>query len=171
MKQARFPILVGLCALFLLMGSNRALAQTNVKVVNPAASPALTRNVDNPSTNHFQKVVSATFLDTQDTTSLATFLVPAGKHLTIEFISVVGALFSGQVPICSVNVVQGGVGVTHKINVVGVGPAAGINWFVTSQLVRLYADPGTTVLVYLTRKGGTNGGERKFDVSLSGFLN
>jgi hypothetical protein len=135
-----------------------------------STAPLLVRDVDNPASQPFQKTTSTVQSGTNvSTLTLAT--VPAGKRLVIEFISA-----SGQVPLGQ-HVESWGVltvapptgGAQHELLVTAQPPAViGDALFRTSQQVRLYADPGTSVQTIIRRNSGA--GSATFLMTVSGHL-
>ena len=96
------------------------------------------------------------------------FTVPAGKLLVIEFVSAAVGIDQGSVPIFSVTTTVNGVPVSHQLLTNPVGPGGGYaQTYSVSQNMRLYAAPGTEVILYA---GRTLGGRGAMHVSLSGYL-
>lgn len=100
--------------------------------------------------------------------------LPLGKRLVIEFatISAFVPLGSGQKPFVVFQTTAGGVSLLHYLGAatpMGT-PVVGnpTDWFVASQKVRVYAEPGINV-ISVGRTGSVTG-ESIIDVSISGYL-
>ncbi len=98
------------------------------------------------------------------------FVVPNAKRFVIEFITATLTVQVGQKAAVTFFVQTGGVGppgIVHALALVPQGTFIG-DVFAASQLVRLYADPGSTVLFELARSGsaGVAGG----NISVTGYL-
>jgi hypothetical protein len=119
----------------------------NVGVTNTAASPVAVRDVDNPAKQPFQAEVVGGFADGASTTGdIIIATVPAGKRLVIEYVSASGAMLHDQ------KVVRGEVAETLTLAPARWGiqyTPQGSNadrtrdYFVATQPVRIYADPGS----------------------------
>jgi hypothetical protein len=160
----RFALVVAFClstagvVAILNVGSVVATSESFVRISNTATQPVPVRDVETPWQTQLALPASA---NTSGTTT-ATFTVPTGRQLSIGFVSspVQGggpALEGG-----SITTTVAGVTVTHTLNV-DYGLSSNL-----SQLVRIYADPGSTVLVTATY-GGTPQ-PSTIPISLSGVL-
>ena len=101
----------------------------------------------------------------------ATFAVPAGKRLVIEYVSALAVLATGQrMMFAQVNTVVAGTLVFHFLKSESIGTATSTagEGFLSSQMVKLYADPSTEVLVSAIRSDATTAGTVTFAVS--GYL-
>ena len=135
-----------------------------------------TRGADNPAFQPFQHEGSINF-GPGLVGSEATFTVPNGKRLVIEFASFWLLLPTGQKPTSNwVGVVNSAVSSNHLKHFVplvfqGTSVFGGQNSdsFVGSSPVRLYADPGTTVEL-VVRSTGVGAGNGSAFVSISGYL-
>lgn len=96
--------------------------------------------------------------------------VPAGKRLVIEYVSGQAFLPSGQKALFSVIVsLQGqSTGTWHYLESTVVGPFGSQDCFQCGRLVKLYADPGTTVMLRTDRDSPTGTGISR--MTLSGHL-
>jgi len=122
-----------------------------------------TQDVDNAARHPFQISLGGT--------EFSSFEVPADQRLTIETISGSCTSTGDARPFfpTSIATTVGGKGVTYNLLAMflatGTGSAAGINfYFAGATMVRMYADPGTTVFAF-TGTGGSHCG-----VSISGYM-
>lgn len=138
-----------------------------VRVVNNPEQSVPVYDVDNPALQPFQQYVHLVF----DPTQLGggkTFTVPADKRLVIEFVSGNVALRQGSVSNFTVTTTVNGIIGKHRLVVTSQGPSGGLPIsYTVSQNMRVYADPGTTVIVFVN---ATLGGEGGFDATISGYL-
>jgi hypothetical protein len=144
----RFALIVAFClstagvVAIVNVGSAVATGESFVHISNSATQPVPVRVVEVP----WQVQLSLpTTVSTGYATTSATVTVPSGKQLRIEFISssiIATTNAQPNVWFTSVTTTAGGVSATTNLNV-GQGYASQN----TSQLVRLYADPGSTVTV------------------------
>ena len=129
------------------------------------------RDVANPALQPFQRFFLIIIKDNFAGGS-ATFTVPAGKRLVIEYASYNILLPSSQ----AVGGVSIGVEtssgnqfpIDHEIPVLYTVPDVGGQRFVGASMTRLYADPGSTVTVRVGRNSGA--GEEVAGVSVSGYF-
>jgi len=96
--------------------------------------------------------------------------VPAGKRMVIEYVSVQAFIPSGQKALFSVIVfLQGQItGTWHYMESTAIGAFGGQDYFQCGRLVKLYADPGTTVMPRTDRDSPTGTGQSR--MTLSGHL-
>jgi hypothetical protein len=97
-------------------------------------------------------------------------VVPSGKRFVIEFITAIVTVQVGQNAVVTFFVQTGGVGapgIVHCLALTPQGTFIGAT-FAASQLVRLYADPGTTVIFELARSAAT--GVASGNISVTGYL-
>ncbi len=107
------------------------------------------------------------------------YTVPAGKRLVIEYASMNVCVLPGQSATLSIATTVGGQSVFHYLN--GTPPAAGpgtasigcnsglpSSEVATGQQVKIYADPGTFVV--LTGSRNSTVGSANFQFSISGYL-
>ena len=146
----------------------------DVVVVNGPAQPVPTvaqgttrvRDVDHPARNVFQRRLNAFFAEGSFSGS-ESFVVPAGERLVIEHVSSAGVVPVGQQLQGHIQTSVNGLVSPHWIVLTPQGVF--VNQVSTgSQLVRIYADPGTTVTLEGFRNGGSSTGG--LDVTLSGHL-
>jgi hypothetical protein len=98
------------------------------------------------------------------------FAVPPGKILVIEHVSVWTRMLTGQRMVrASVRTTSNGQQVTHDIRPAFVGADSGpADVHLASEDLRLYADPGTTVLLLVERN--TTDGGAPVEMGVSGYL-
>ena len=123
-------------------------------------------DVDNPETHPFQAAVELSL--PQGTGGQNGFVqVPAGKRLVIEYASGVGFLPAGQKCLFSViTSLQGQqTGTSHYLESTTVGKFGAPDCFLAGQVVRLYADPETTVMLRADRDLATGQGTVRMSVS------
>ena len=133
-----------------------------VNVGNDATSPLPVRDVDNPARFAFHSNRSNTMSAGEDELLLDFFpVVPAGKRLVIEYVSVRASLPVGQ-RIVSASVVGNFFPVTFQ------GSNGISDTSVGGQLVRAYADAGGTPTVFLIRSSSIGTGVAI--ASISGYL-
>lgn len=100
----------------------------------------------------------------------ASFVVPKSKRFVIEFITADFTVQIGQKAVVTFFVQTAGVGppgIVHTLVLVPQGTFTG-DVFAASQLVRLYADPRSTVLFQLARNQTT--GVAGGNISVTGYL-
>jgi hypothetical protein len=96
------------------------------------------------------------------------FAVPAGKRLVIEYASLFAYLPDAQTMFVRIFTSAGGAGVVHNLAVQRQEDYGVLKQFGAAHLVKLYADPGTTVQVQAGRLGST--GTANCTVTLSGHF-
>jgi len=141
------------------------MAVQDVMVKNAAPNPVLSRLQDNPARQPFQKVVMS---DPASPTAPQSFNVPAGKCLVIECVSgYVNMPTGGKISDLSLQTTVGSQSVPHRLPVTLMLSAGGTDRYVTCQLLRAYASPGTMVAYSL----GTSGaGAQSSTLTISGHL-
>ena len=100
----------------------------------------------------------------------ASFVVPKSKRLVIEFVTAVFTVQIGQKAVVTFFVQTAGVGppgFVHSLVLVAQGTFTG-DVFAESQLLRLYADPGSTVLFQFARSQAS--GVASGNISVTGYL-
>jgi hypothetical protein len=143
-----------------LVGAGTAVSPLQV------ASPLEVRDTDNPARQPFQAEagcsVAGNFCN-------ATITVPAGKQLIIEYASMSAAIPTGEVAFAKVITFVGGRRATHSLSSSSPATAAFIGQLAqVGQLVRLYADPGSTV-TFVAERGGPSV-LVAFSFSIAGYL-
>ncbi len=93
--------------------------------------------------------------------------VPTGKRLVIEYVSGQAFLPSGQKALFSVIVSLQGqtTGTWHYLESTVVGPFGSQECFQCGRMVRLYADPGTTVMLRTDRNSPADTGLSRMTLS------
>lgn len=132
------------------------------------ASPLEIRDLDNPARQPFQAGSSCS--TTSDGCFGSFITVPAGKRLVIEYMSMLADIPAGQVALWQVRTTVGGQHVHFLPQsapaVAGFIGSPGVA--AVSQQVRLYADPGSVLILSFTRNG--TGTQAHFDATISGYL-
>ena len=139
-----------------------------VTVGNLGDSPLPVRDVDNPARQPVQARANCSV--TIETGCLPTiYTVPAGKRLVIEYASMDANVPAGELAQLAIATRTGGETVEHAFPLTppsvafSAGRAANVG-----QQVRLYADPGTSVVVTGSRSGF--GSPASFIFTISGHL-
>jgi hypothetical protein len=125
--------------------------------------------MDNPARQPFQAAVEITMPDgTEGQNGFVT--VPAKKRLVIEYASGEAFVPTGQKAVFSVFTTIGGAptGTQHYLHTDAMGNFGAPDYFRAGQVVRLYADPGTTVMLRADRDLAT--GSALARMSISGHL-
>jgi len=137
----------------------------DVMVKNSAATPVVSRLQDNPARQPFQQVVMS---DPAFPAAPQSFNVPAGKCLVIECVSgYVNMPTGGKVSDLSLQTTVGNQSVPHRLPVTLMLSAGGTDRYVTCQMLRAYASPGTMVGYGV----GTSGaGPQSSTLTISGHL-
>lgn len=128
------------------------------------------KDLDNPAR---QPIQSDTVLQTPDVTKDITgtlFHVPLKKRLVIEFVSAEVSLLQNEKFTFHIQTKLNGSISNHFMtpNLIGIKFEDNNDTFAISQQTRLYADPGTDVLIQFHKNAG--GGEAKIETSISGYL-
>jgi len=150
----------------------------SVKVINPAAAPALVRDVDNQARPRFS-AFKICDIDAHELTNICPIAAaPPDKQIVVEFVSVEAWMDPGELPHARIHATQthapSGTPLTWRFPLVmtpqGTFDINGLrDVFVASQLVRLYVDPGRPVEIELRRSApGTR--TVRFIVTISGDL-
>jgi hypothetical protein len=145
---------------------------SNVNVVN---TPTV-KDADNPARQPFHASAYVGFSNGSASATATITTVPAGKRLIIEHVSVYGQMLVGQtmrraaIGTSLLNYNDGGY-VFDDLTVSPQGSDGVKDYFVASQDVRLYADPGTQVLGTAIRNStaGANP-DTAVQFSISGYL-
>ncbi len=126
-------------------------------------------DVDNPARQPFQAAVEISMPDgTGGQNGFVT--VPANKRLVIEYASGEAFMPTGQKCLFSVITTIGGAstGTRHYLDSDALGKFGAPDYFRAGQVVRLYADPKTTVMLRADRDVAT--GTATARMSISGYL-
>ena len=193
MKLRNPPIITlaftGLVVVGALLSSNTAIAEppgAPVRIVNPLPLPV--RDVDNAARQPFQAALctqQVTYIGTPPDfcgTRPSSVAVPADRRLVIEYAS--GrcprsgfALATGQDWAASLTTTAGGTAARHLLHPVP-GIAVGspplqsemqLNGFDVTQLMRIYADPGSLVGLDFEDLGGLGSNSISCDITISGY--
>lgn len=146
----------------------------NVSVVNTTASPVQVRDVDNPARQPFHAQVMGGFADGASTTGdIILTTVPDGKQLVIEYVSIFGAMITGQQMIdASVKFHSGfydEYDFHHLMNESRTNVAGTLDYFVASGPVRFYSGPGP-VYCFAERNSTTGANPNSVTFTVSGYF-
>jgi len=145
-------------------------AVNNTVKIDPN-NPLSVRDVDNPAWHPFAAQQFGSWNDGAQQAGDTITTVPIGKRLVIEYVSVKGAVLTGQKMLApGITLTTGGVVVSHYLTTSAFqGVLTGRDIYVSSQEVRLFADQGTEVFGFAFRDSSTgNGGNVTF--TISGYL-
>jgi hypothetical protein len=126
----------------------------SLTVGNTAANPVPVRDPDNPARQPLQQSLDSS------NPNRTSFQVPLGKRLVIEYVSAVSSMPAGQKLLLvtlqtDVSVNQNPTGILHFFTPTLTGrDTTGRDIFVVSQQTRLYAEPGSTVVLGVTATAG-----------------
>jgi hypothetical protein len=141
-----------------------------VRLTNTLTSPLPVRDVDF-GRQPFQDSASDTQQPGTNASTITIATVPAGKRLVIEFLSALAQMPAGQSLVgCQINTIAPPFGgVTHEL-LINEQPAFvnGDALWRASQHLRLYADPGSSVRMLVTRD--SSAGQALFLATVSGYL-
>jgi len=176
----------GLAVVGALMSSNTAIADgptsVPVRIVSPVPLPV--RDVDNAARQPFQAALCtqhATPPESYCGGKPSSYAVPADRRLVIEYAS--GrcprsgfTLSTGQDWAASLQTTAGGTEARHLLHPVpGISIGSpqlqsemGLNGFDVTQLTRIYADPGSLVVLDFEDLGGL-GSAISCDITISGY--
>jgi hypothetical protein len=139
------------------------------------ASPLEVRDLDNPARQPVQLRGTCNMTNGQVLcpTAPITYLVPQGKRLVIEYASMQANLQEGQSVSMFIQIEIPAAALLGKLFLPLSAPAhdgvfAGGPFTSVGQTVRMYANPGLTVVVNGVRNNGT--GTASYDVSIAGHL-
>ena len=98
------------------------------------------------------------------------FTVPSGKRLVIQSVSGFTALPLGQVPqLIALRTSSGGVAGRHDLNAEKRATYSGLDWWVFSQQVSMYADGGS-IVSFVVNRFPDNSGPGEFTWWVTGYL-
>jgi hypothetical protein len=148
-----------------------------VLIVNPPSEPVPVEGslgvvaLDDPAFQPFQHAALAV-IQPGFAGGSATFTVPDGKRLVIEYVSFNIPLANGQAVLgVSVDVVNSNanqIPIRHEIPVLYTVADSSFLRSIGASATRLYADPGSTVTIRAARSGST--GQDIAPVNVSGYL-
>jgi hypothetical protein len=172
--RTRLAAGLALAAVFVLASAPRARAQggpaaKDVVVTNTPANPVPVRNVDEGSRQPFQRPFSVNLAPTESFGE-ATFTVPAGKRIVVEYASLRASLPPGQTVFVNIVTTTAGQSAFHPVLISDQGMYGVLHLVGASHQTRIYADPGTTITVQFGRdpSAGAPGGANFF-MTLSGY--
>ena len=165
----KFLLLAALFVAFALAPATYAQKTEDGKNVNVINTPKVLNANDS---NIFQEFrVDNNFNDAQ---KVFTYTVPAGKRLVIEYVSVTATIGAGEKVRAFV---RGGNGFTEAIHPIVMNYQVTVSSndvFVGSQPLKLYAEPGTSVVVLVSRRDAANTGavspNAGLESSITGYL-
>jgi hypothetical protein len=139
--------------------SRLAVAAAAFAVLSPIAAHAQystpMHDVDNAARQPVQFPLTINGLDGSVNVSGSAYVVPAGKRLVIEQITASVGLPTPQWAQCFIFVTSGGNTTRHFLRLDPPIVDAGFGYFYTTLSVRLYADPGTNVVLGLARNSSS----------------
>src|SRR5260370_11401940 len=157
-------------AVQLVPGAVVGIAGTpSVQIANSPATPVPVRDASRPNRTPFQKAVciqipegfenGAEFVD-----------VPAGKRLVIEYASAAGFAPIGQKVIFSFitetdDAIHPTVNTQHYLLSTPYGTFGNADAFLVGQVVKLFADPGTSLELFASRSDSTGAANVSFSIS------
>ena len=171
-KKNRLVAVAGLLVLALaLISPNPAVPQAPI-----IPGVVLVRDVDNPATQPFAMDFDLQFPAGSsavgfpgDPSGSASFTVPAGKRLVIEFATAICGLPAGQKCRLGILESESGVDVKHDLAVNAHETWGGVTEILTAtQPMRIYIEPQGSVFVFGRRSDITGTGT--LDFSLSGYF-
>lgn len=147
----------------------------DVFVTNDGTSPAVVRDVDNPTRQPFAMDFDLEFTAGSSAVGLpgdpggsASFTVPSGKRLVIEFATAICNVPSGQQCRLGILESESGVLVKHDLAVSDHQLWPVTHLHTATQPMRIYIEPSGSVFVFGRRSDGTGTGT--LDFSLSGYF-
>jgi hypothetical protein len=138
-----------------------------VSIVNTEANPAVVRDAADPARHAFHRSLTIV-MSPGETAGSKQVLIPAGKRLVVEYLTVEGLLPAGQyVRGIVITTTVAGKNASYRILPL---PAAGLpGVFAADKPVRIYADSGGFDLsVAAFREGNTD--SATFSIALAGYL-
>jgi len=159
-------VLLAFITLGQVMAASAAQGPGDVKVVNTPSQPVPVREVG--PAQPFQTSGGGTFSNGVDSLSLVLVTVPPGKRLVIEYATVGGSTNPGIKLGAVIATTVGGTTVYHQLVVTDQGSIYDPVNYAGSQLMRVYADPGTDVRGFLFRTPETLGGGAA--ITISGYF-
>jgi hypothetical protein len=151
---------------------NVSLAGTpSVQITNPANSPLPVRDVENPAKQSFQRELDP-LIPAGSFTASDSLTVPMGKRFVIEFASASIDTPQNTKMWVRIQTTTSGSTISHSLvpELLGNFGAAGSDFYLTAQPLKVYADAGTQVTVVASVLGGVANTNSGASVSLSGYL-
>jgi hypothetical protein len=134
----------------------------NVTVSGRRTVPVFVRDLDNPARQPFEADVSVTVPDTFGGQNAVITIVPVGKMLVVEHVSVISFLPLGQKFSGSVNI---NFARYHHLVSTARGAFGSADLFEISQPIRLYVGPGATLNARADRDIAMGAGQARFTIS------
>jgi hypothetical protein len=118
----------------------------------------------------FEQLLSFNMTDGQANIQ-SQFTAPAGKHMVIEFVTAILTVQAGQSAAITFFVQTAGApapGIVHALALTPQGTFNGGSVFMSTHMVRLYPDPGTTLIFEFARNAAN--GVASGNISVTGHL-
>jgi hypothetical protein len=143
-------------------------AGANLSISTAGNTLTIASTVSDPARTAFQGNLLINFADGQGLSS-GNLMIPAGKRLAIEFISITSTIPGDQelVDILLTTTVNGSA-LDYRLSVQATGSDASPYKYVADKLVRLYSDGGTELVAVAGRTPGN--GAANIQIRLSGYL-
>jgi len=139
----------------------------NVNVIN---TPLPVKEVANPAFQPFQAQGAAIVEFTESSKSFTLVTVPPGKRLVIEYAEAGGFFADGTKMSAVITTTVGGITIQHQLVMIEQGILSGSLTFAAAQPMRLYADPGTSVIGIVSRGEDHPPGGGGWGVTISGYF-
>jgi hypothetical protein len=151
--------LLTICGITFLLGTfsmihvGRTVADAikDVRVANSETDPALVRDVENPARHPVQHVLSVIIPNGQFIGDHTLNLSPGVQRFIIEQVSINGFTPQGQKIRCVLRSTLNGTEEPHFLPATFLGTFTNQDQFVTSEMVRWYADPGSPLTLRAER--------------------
>jgi len=169
-KHAKITLLAIVFVSTILIASNVMGASDMSSGFSPSSKMKFSfeKDLDNPAR---QPIQSDTVLQMPDVTNQITgtlFHVPLKKRLVIEFVSAEVSLLENEKFTFHIQTKLNGSIANHFMTPNLIGKFSTNDIFAVSEQTRLYADPGTDVVLQFHRNAG--GGEATIETSISGYF-
>ena len=135
---------------------------------NTATNPLLVRDMDNPARMPYTDALSVAIGNGSSGNTFNFAMVPSGKLLVIEFVSIQAGMPSMQRAFGQIETDATGTTQIYQIPLAFVGTFTGTDELVGGQQVRLYARGGTTPAFNFARNSTT--GSAPAFAAISGYL-
>lgn len=153
------------CCLALLSVAVAAL--TASRAAATVAAPARTAQGADDAKQPYQRVLLMS-LDPGEFSDSVSFSVPAGKRFVVEQASVNASMPTGQRVTVNLATTGGGLGGRAWFALAAQGAISGFDRHTTTQPLRMYADPATSVTFQAARSDGTS--TASLNLSVGGYL-
>ncbi len=143
----------------------------NVTVANPSTNAVPVRGVDNPALQPFHAVRVGCLNAGEPGQFIDLVAVPSGKRAVVETFTVNTQLPSGQKPQILLITTSNGTSVDHWITLTPQPPEpqSGKDSFSATLSMRLYADPATSIQLFLGRVAAGYTGDDCATATISGY--